>query len=42
MYLSLLFLHHTGIPIVLAEVFNPLCFYIGFEKLKVFNVSTGI
>jgi O-antigen/teichoic acid export membrane protein len=25
-------------PIVLAEVFNPLCFYIGVEKLKVFNV----
>ncbi len=27
-----------AIPIVLAEVFNPLCFYIGFEKLKLFNV----
>jgi len=27
-----------AIPIVLAEVFNPLCFYIGFEKLRVFNL----
>ncbi len=27
-----------AVPIVLAEVFNPLCFYIGFEKLKVFNL----
>jgi len=25
-------------PIVLAEVFNPLCFFIGVEKLKIFNV----
>ncbi len=25
-------------PIVLAEVFNPLCFFIGIEKLKIFNV----
>ncbi|WP_345103661.1 oligosaccharide flippase family protein [Mucilaginibacter panaciglaebae] len=44
----LLCLHNAGIPyyntilmampIVLAEVFNPLCFFIGIEKLKVFNV----
>ena len=25
-------------PIVLAEVFNPLCFFIGAEKLRVFNI----
>lgn len=25
-------------PLILAEVFNPLCFFIGVEKLKVFNV----
>ena len=25
-------------PVVLAEVFNPLCFFIGAEKLKVFNI----
>ncbi|WP_460692715.1 oligosaccharide flippase family protein [Mucilaginibacter puniceus] len=25
-------------PIVLAEVINPLCFYIGIEKIKTFNV----
>lgn len=45
---ALLCLHNAGIPyystilmaspIVLAEVFNPLCFYIGTEKLKIFNV----
>jgi O-antigen/teichoic acid export membrane protein len=27
-----------SVPIVLAEVFNPLYFFIGAEKLKVFNV----
>ena len=27
-----------AIPIVLAEVFNPLCFFIGAEKLKLFNI----
>lgn len=27
-----------AIPIVLAEVFNPLCFFIGTEKIKVYNV----
>jgi len=27
-----------AIPIVLAEVFNPLCFFIGAEKLRVFNI----
>lgn len=25
-------------PIVLAEVFNPLCFFIGAEKIKIFNI----
>jgi len=25
-------------PVVLAEVFNPLCFFIGAEKLKIFNI----
>jgi O-antigen/teichoic acid export membrane protein len=25
-------------PIVLAEVINPLCFYIGIEKIRIFNV----
>jgi O-antigen/teichoic acid export membrane protein len=27
-----------SIPIVLAEVFNPLCFFIGAERLRIFNV----
>lgn len=27
-----------SIPIVLAEVFNPLCFFIGAERLRVFNL----
>lgn len=27
-----------SIPIVLAEVFNPLCFFNGIEKLKIFNI----
>ena len=27
-----------AIPIVLAEVFNPLCFFIGAERLKLFNL----
>lgn len=27
-----------AIPIILAEVFNPLCFFIGAEKIKVFNL----
>ncbi len=27
-----------AIPLVLAEVFNPLCFFIGIEKIKIFNV----
>ena len=27
-----------SIPIILAEVFNPLCFFIGIEKLRVFNI----
>ena len=27
-----------AVPIVLSEVFNPLCFFIGTEKIKVFNV----
>ncbi|ASU33671.1 oligosaccharide flippase family protein [Mucilaginibacter xinganensis] len=27
-----------SIPIVLAEVFNPLCFFIGAEKLRIFNI----
>jgi len=27
-----------SMPVVLAEVFNPLCFYIGVEKLKTFNI----
>ncbi|MFD2145319.1 oligosaccharide flippase family protein [Mucilaginibacter antarcticus] len=25
-------------PIVLAEVFNPLCFFIGIEKIKIYNI----
>lgn len=29
-------------PMVLAEVVNPLCFYIGIEKIKVFNVSNMV
>ena len=46
--LLLLCLHNVGVPyyktilmavpIVLAEVFNPLCFFIGIEKLKIFNI----
>ena len=27
-----------SMPIVLAEVFNPLCFFIGAERLRIFNV----
>jgi len=27
-----------SIPVVLAEVFNPLCFFIGAERLRVFNL----
>jgi O-antigen/teichoic acid export membrane protein len=27
-----------SIPIVFAEVLNPLCFYIGIEKIKTFNI----
>jgi O-antigen/teichoic acid export membrane protein len=27
-----------SIPIVLAEVFNPLCFFIGAERLRIFNI----
>lgn len=27
-----------AIPIALAEVFNPLCFFIGAEKLRIFNI----
>jgi O-antigen/teichoic acid export membrane protein len=27
-----------AIPIVMAEVFNPLCFFIGTEKIRVYNV----
>ncbi len=48
-FISLLFtLQFTGLlyskfilfslPVVLAEVVNPLCFYIGVEKLKIFNI----
>jgi len=29
-------------PMVLAEVVNPLCFYIGIERIKVFNVSNMV
>ncbi|MCC8423956.1 oligosaccharide flippase family protein [Mucilaginibacter sp. UR6-11] len=25
-------------PIVLAEVFNPLCFFIGIERIRIFNI----
>ena len=25
-------------PVVLAEVFNPLCFFIGIEKIRIFNI----
>ena len=28
-----------ALPIVLAEVLNPLCFFIGIERIKVFNVA---
>jgi O-antigen/teichoic acid export membrane protein len=31
-----------AIPIVLAEVFNPLCFFIGAERLKIFNLCNLI
>ena len=27
-----------SMPVVFAEVVNPLCFYIGVEKLKIFNI----
>jgi O-antigen/teichoic acid export membrane protein len=27
-----------AMPIILSEVFNPLCFFIGTEKIKVYNV----
>lgn len=27
-----------AVPIVLAEVFNPLCFFIGIEKVKIYNI----
>lgn len=27
-----------AIPIVLAEVFNPLCFFIGAERIRLFNI----
>jgi O-antigen/teichoic acid export membrane protein len=27
-----------SVPLVLAEVFNPLCFYIGIERLRIFNI----
>ncbi len=27
-----------ALPVVLAEVFNPLCFFIGIERIKIFNV----
>jgi O-antigen/teichoic acid export membrane protein len=27
-----------ALPLALAEVFNPLCFYIGVEKVKIFNL----
>lgn len=48
-YLILLFVlqwFHVGyytyillsVPIALAEVFNPLCFFIGAERLKLFNI----
>nr|WP_294794106.1 oligosaccharide flippase family protein [uncultured Mucilaginibacter sp.] len=26
-----------AVPVALAEVFNPLCFFIGIEKVKIFN-----
>jgi O-antigen/teichoic acid export membrane protein len=28
-----------ALPIVLAEVLNPLCFFIGIERIKVFNIA---
>ncbi|MES2807305.1 MAG: oligosaccharide flippase family protein, partial [Bacteroidota bacterium] len=28
-----------ALPIVLAEVLNPLCFFIGIEKIRVFNIA---
>jgi len=47
-FIILLSLYNAGIPyystilmstpMILAEVFNPLCFFIGVEKLKIFNV----
>lgn len=27
-----------ALPLAMAEVFNPLCFYIGVEKVKIFNL----
>jgi O-antigen/teichoic acid export membrane protein len=42
---SLYWVHSTSyhfillsVPVVLAEVFNPLCFFIGIEKIRVFNI----
>jgi O-antigen/teichoic acid export membrane protein len=31
-----------ALPIVLAEVLNPLCFFIGIEKIRVYNVANLI
>jgi O-antigen/teichoic acid export membrane protein len=31
------YIYLLTIPIILAEVFNPLCFFIGTEKIKIFN-----
>jgi O-antigen/teichoic acid export membrane protein len=28
----------VAVPVVLAEVFNPLCFFIGIEKIRIFNI----
>jgi O-antigen/teichoic acid export membrane protein len=27
-----------AVPIVMAEIFNPLCFFIGIEKIRIFNI----
>jgi O-antigen/teichoic acid export membrane protein len=31
-----------ALPVVLAEVFNPICFFIGVEKIRIFNICNLI
>jgi O-antigen/teichoic acid export membrane protein len=46
-FYALLQLNHyfyllLALPIVLAEVLNPLCFFIGIEKIRIFNICNLI